>query len=159
MSQYSDDEARSILEREELLNNDATRSNAATEIAEPELTREQILQEASARPMETRNQRDRREIEERNALWAAERALRETAKAETMANLEARLDARYRRLIDDQRKFIFEVVGEALGAYEKKVIELQASIDGLRAQITVKAGLNFTDPVDLPPFPMRRAVQ
>ena len=53
MNQYSDDEARAILEREELLSDDATRSNAPREISEPELSREELVQEALARPCET----------------------------------------------------------------------------------------------------------
>lgn len=67
---------------------DATDARPA-EFSEP--TREEILREALARPIETVNQGARRRAAEREQRIAAQRAERETTIAETIASLEARL--------------------------------------------------------------------
>ena len=92
--EYSDDERAAILAKSfELLSRDVRDTR---QVSEPEMDRDEMLRQELARPTETRNQRCRREIEERNAMWAAKRA---TAEAE---NLEAQLarerDAIYRAL-------------------------------------------------------------
>ena len=137
--------------------------------------RERLLAEAMRQPLETRNQRDRRLIEERNAEWAAKRVKRETTMTQAMASLEARLNAKHGRLVDHECGFVLKSVGEAFKVfydesivkqicepYEKKFAELQASVDSLRAELDrlrteQRAHSTGNDEViDVPPLPWRR---
>ena len=74
------DEREAILQRrDELLSYGLPDTR---QISEPELTHEQLLQEALAQPLETRNQRDARELEEQQERRAMERDRRRAAEAE-----------------------------------------------------------------------------
>ena len=157
-SKFSNEEARAILERSRALLDDDSRP-----IAEPEPTREEILQAELARPVETHNERVRREIGEREARQAR----RETTTEQAMAALEARLDTKYGRLITDQREFVFEIVAEAFKAYDEQVVEhicepyekkfreLTAAIDTLHTQLKQRG----VEPVDLPALELRGHIQ
>lgn len=132
--------------------------------------REQLLQEAWARPLEDKLTKWRREHAEQEAQWAAARAKRETAKVDAMSALEARLDAKYGRRIADQRELIFEVIGEAFKVfydeqivplicepYEKKFRELTAVVDTLRAELKQLSG--GVEAITLPSQPAARRMQ
>ena len=93
-----------------------------------------LLREAMARPVERRNQRARREIEERNVAWAAKR------EADTMEKLEARLNAK----IADERERIFKTIAQVVAdgifePYEKKFTELEEAIRTRRDPVSVTA--------------------
>ena len=110
---FSDEEARAILDRQELLNDDATGGDGVEEIAEPEPTSEEILQAELARPCESRNDSVRRKLAERDARWAKQRATRETTLAEAMAALERKLVGRVNGLLNEERGSVLKAVDDA----------------------------------------------
>src|SRR5689334_5143041 len=108
MSTYSDEEKRATLERSRILNGVGA---DAREISEPEPTREELLRQALARPYETRNERDRREITEQE-----ERRMNR-AKWTTDSTFARRLEAKCAAMIDEakteQKDHITQLLTEA----------------------------------------------
>ena len=91
--------------------------------------REQLLQEELARPIETHNQRAIRKIEERNALRAIKR------EAETMADLEARLNAKIAYESDRVLKSVAKVLAEKIaGPHDKQIAELRDRVDSMKGR-------------------------
>jgi hypothetical protein len=165
MAKFSDDEAacilaesRAILERREY-----ELCAPAEEVSEPEL--ESILRQ----PCETRNQRDRREIEERNARWAEGRRMSRARRILIDTVAARQLEAKCAAMIDQaqakQRDYVSQLLTELLAAFRDDVMgEVDAAFGEMRKQLAElgKArGLDDTsgsdEPIDLPnPLAMRR---
>jgi len=126
--------------------------------------RESLLEEILGEPLETRNQRDRREIAEQEARWAAQRVKDETARAKAMTRLEARLQTKIAGLemrlnkatglIEEQKKFILTVVKEALTEFSHDLVsdadEILADVRRQIADLRAERSGKHDDVIDLP---------
>jgi hypothetical protein len=118
--------------------------------------RQLSIEEILAQPVETMNEKHRREIAEDEARRAAKRREYADTDAEVMVRLEQRLDAKFGALIAEQREFVFEVIRESFEIFcdehiDKKFAELEASIAAIEKHDEPKV-------IDLPMLP-RRAVR
>jgi hypothetical protein len=135
-------------------------ADAAPKHLEPESP---TLEEILATPGEGRNDRDRRELAEREARLRRRRQHRETTIHAAMAQLETRLEHKFGAQIEDQREFVLAAIEEAFDCYselvaqdicapfEKKIAALAVSIEALEQKLRSGAG----QVIDLPALPMR----
>lgn len=128
-----------------------------------------LLAEALSQPLETRNQRDAREIEEQEQEFARARSRRERAKPAPVD-----MDLRIAKAVADERLFMREVLAEIIVELSEQ--QAEAIKDALRplqselAQVKVEAAeqkvticeLRLTlseqlagKTIDLPAFPLR----
>ncbi|MGY2982655.1 hypothetical protein [Bradyrhizobium sp. USDA 4508] len=77
-----------------------------------------VLAEAFARPLETRNQRDAREITERDAQWDRERAEKQEPDAVMHRRIIAEVDQRIEAVRARERRIICTAVEEAMNQRE-----------------------------------------
>ena len=159
---FSDAERGAILARSYESLSDAAVTDTR-QISEPEIALEEILRQ----PCESVNQRTARKLAERDARWAAQRARRETTEAETMADIEARLEAKFTALVVEQRAVALELVSEALAVFDEEVCAplarqlgaLRKQVATLEAEIKKLRSLDASEPLDLPNILEARRMQ
>jgi hypothetical protein len=131
MSSYSPEEQRRILEA----------ARIALEAAEQSLA----APRAEIEPhVESRSERWRREADEQAARFAAERRASEPLTDYQAANLEHRLAG----LVEQEKRFVLDVVGEALGEmraelcaeFAERLEKLESAIDQVKAEQTKSGG-------------------
>ena len=173
MARFSDEERAAILERSlELLTHDV-RGQEIT--SSPEPTHEEILQQALAQPVETTNERHRRELTEKAERRAMERDKRRDNEAQfvrraaamdaaTQAGwenwLRTRLDAEREAERDRWREIIPEVLATERKETDAKLDRLRAGlelkIDALRAELAKQRAVEDGLVIDLPPLSLRK---
>jgi hypothetical protein len=147
MANFTDEERAAILEQSfELLRGDASDTR---QISEPESSRDDLLAESMARP-----------IEDRNAQWAARRKAESEARAlteaEALATRETRLEEKLAAVIAAERENAVELVEDALAIFDEEIsAPLARQVAALREQVaTLEAKIKQlgggVEPIDLP---------
>lgn len=174
MSRYSSEQRASILAQSRELLSYAVPD--ARQISEPELTHDEILQEALAQPVETSDERYRRlatERQERRAMQRErlrdneQRFIRRAAAmdAATQAGwenwLRTRLDAERETERNRWREIIPEVIAaqrdDMLAEVAKLRADFELKVDELRTELSKQRAIADGSIADLlPPVPRRR---
>lgn len=152
MTKFSAEERAAIIaeSREVLQRLDDDSDQFAGESFEPE-TREQILQEALARPVEDRLTAYRRKAAERDA----QRIERDTFQAEIITRLETRLETKFTALAAEQRDVAMSVASEIVELFDEEIVTpLERELVTLRGRLEMLEGkAKKVDPAEILDLP------
>lgn len=122
------------------------------------------LEEILRQPCESRNERARRELAERDARWAAQRRLRTLTDADALATGEAELEERLAGMRAEQREVALSLVEDALATFgeeicalfERQLAALEVELKNLRER---QRAFDAAEILDLPNVLEARRVQ
>jgi hypothetical protein len=91
---------------------------------------------ALAQPAETMNSRHRRELAMRDQEWAEARVARERLQADTMADWDARMDAKLLAVAPAIHQHVREVVDGIAGEFQKTLGLINREIEVVRTEVS-----------------------
>ena len=129
MSKFSDAERSRIINatRATLARGEADREPPSTP-EHDDLQREELLAKALSEPLETRNQRDRRELEEQEARFARSRRAEQRGSSAPAPDLDLRIAS----AIADEREFQREILANVIVEMDER---REKAIDALRIEL------------------------